>query len=163
MAGVSGELIVVHPNAYYRTYGQSVYTEADDSTLWLNPSSNSNSANLIVNNLLKAAVGKDLNPQLIGTENEPSGPAYHVRVEITKAVANDTLGAIGSVFGAGTLDVWVTADSHNWLERMEYRQADQTSGQAAIRLTLSHWNDIPAINVPPAVQLATPQPEASAS
>jgi hypothetical protein len=153
---LSGELIVVHPNAYYRTYGQSQYTEVDDSVLSINPALNSNSALLVVNELLALGADDSLSPRLIGTENEPSGPAYHVQVEIPASKANETLGAIGSVYGGGTLNVWVTADSNHWLERMEYSQADPTAGAAAIRLVLSKWNNVSPIEVPPGVQVVQP-------
>lgn len=153
---LSGELIVVHPNAYYRTYGQTQYTEIDDSLLSINPALNSNSVDLVVNELLTLGADESLSPRLVGIENEPSGPAYHVTVDIPASKANDTLGAVGSIFAGGTLNVWVTADSNNWLERMEWSQADQTAGAAAIRLVLSQWNAITPIEVPPAIQIAEP-------
>jgi hypothetical protein len=153
---LSGELIVVHPNAYYRTYGQTQYSSIDDSVLSLNPALNSNSAVLVVNELLTLANDPSLSPKLVGTDNEPSGSAYHISVTIPATKANTTLGTVGQVFGAGTLNLWITADDNFWLERMEYSQADPTSGAAAIRLVLSKWNNISPIEVPPAVQVANP-------
>jgi hypothetical protein len=153
---LSGELIVVHPNAYFRTYGQSQFTSADDSVLTINPALNSNSVLLVVSELLTLANDSALSPKLVGTDNEPSGAAYHISVDIPVEKLNTSLGSLGQVFGAGTLNVWITADGNFWLERMEYSQASQTAGAAAIRLVLSQWNDITPIEVPPAVQVAVP-------
>jgi hypothetical protein len=153
---LSGELIVTHPNAYYRTYGQSQFTSIDDSVLSLNPALKSDSTFLVVSELLTLANDASLEPRLVGTDNEPSGAAYHISVDIPASKANSRLGSLGQVFGAGTLNIWITADGNFWLERMEYAQADPSSGAAAIRLVLSQWNNISPITVPPAAQVAVP-------
>lgn len=153
---LSGELIVTHPNAYYRTYGQSQFTSIDDSVLSLNPALKSDSTFLVVSELLTLANDASLEPRLVGTDNEPSGAAYHISVDIPASKANSRLGSLGQVFGAGTLNIWITADGNFWLERMEYAQADPSSGAAAIRLVLSQWNNISPIAVPPAAQVAVP-------
>ncbi len=152
---LSGELIVIHPNAYFRTQGQTKFNSMDDSQLSLNPALSTDSTVLVVNELLALANDPTLEPKLVGTDNEPTGSAYHISVSVPATKANAKLGALGQVFGGGTLNLWITADGNFWLERMEWSQADSAGG-AAIRLVLSNWNDVSPITAPPAIQVAVP-------
>jgi hypothetical protein len=151
--GLSGELIVVDPYAYTRGYGATQYTLGYDSNLAVNPVS-TDGAVYIVDQILSIAADPSLSPVLVGTEQEPSGPAYHIRVDVTPSVANDKLAASGQLLGTGTLNLWIL-QSGNWLERMEFSTSDPSAGAAAIRLVLSNFNGVAPITTPPNNQINT--------
>ena len=95
-----------------------------------------------------------MSPVLVGTEQEPYGAAYHIRVDLTPSVVNDKLGAAGHSFGTGTLNLWILQNGF-YVERMEFSSADPSAGAAAIRLVLSNFNNVSPIEVPPASQIDT--------
>jgi hypothetical protein len=156
LPGVSGELIIIHPYSYFRAYGQTTYTGQDDSTLPINPAM-SDGPLYIVQQIVATADSSSLNPVFVGTEQEASGSAYHIRVDVSKKDINSSLGALNSVWalGSGQLDLWITYGDFQ-LERLEYSTSDPNAGAAAIRLVLSNWNSVPAIQEPPANQFASP-------
>jgi hypothetical protein len=157
---LSGELIVVDPYAYTRGYGATKYSQVDDSTLSLNPALASGAPAYVVQQVLAIAADSRLSPKLIGTEQEPGGAAYHVRVDLTPDVVNDKLGASGHSFGIGRLDLWILHDGF-YLERMEFTTSDPSAGAVAIRLVLSNFNGVAPIEAPPAEQIdngAVPSP-----
>jgi hypothetical protein len=156
LPGVSGELIIIHPYSYFRAYGQTTYTGQDDSTLPINPAM-SDGPLYIVQQIVATADSSSLNPVFVGTEQEASGSAYHIRVDVSKKDINSSLGALNSVWalGSGKLDLWITYGDFQ-LERLEYSTSDPNAGAAAIRLVLSNWNSVPPIQEPPANQFASP-------
>jgi hypothetical protein len=147
--GLSGELIVISPYAYFRTYGGTKYSSAADSTLGvMNPAlSSAPSPAWLIGQIVGIANDPGLSPVLVGTESEPSGSTYHIRVEVTKNVAQASLNSVGQAFGNGKLDLWITQDSFQ-LERLEFSSADPSSGVAAFRVVLSNWNSVSAILAP---------------
>ncbi len=154
--GVSGELIVIDPYAYYRGYGQTVYQLEDDSTLPFNPALSSGPL-YVVTQMLAVANDSGSSPVLVGTEQEPSGPAYHIRVSVSQSALNSNLSSLQVVqaLGSGQLDIWITQDSFE-LERMEFSTSDPSAGAAAVRLQLSNWNNVPFIEGPPPEQFNLP-------
>jgi hypothetical protein len=151
---MSGEMIIIDPYTYYRTYGQTQYAEGDDSGLAVNPALPSGAA-YIIEQVLAIASDPSLSPTLVGIESTPSGSAYHVRVSLSSDAVNSKLSSFGKAFGGGQLDLWIMQDGY-WLERLEFSTPDPTIGPGAIRIEFSKWNDISPIEAPPAVQLATP-------
>ncbi|HEU6439690.1 MAG TPA: hypothetical protein VFC12_04560 [Terriglobales bacterium] len=146
--GFSGELIVVSPYAYFRSYGATKYSSAGDSTLSVNPAVSSvSSPAWLIGQIVTLANDPALSPVLVGTEQEASGSTYHIRVEVTKAVAQTALNSVGQAAGSGKLDLWITQDSFQ-LERLEFSSADPSAGVAAFRVVLSNWNNVPAILAP---------------
>ncbi|MGA3057725.1 MAG: hypothetical protein ABSE70_06775 [Candidatus Limnocylindrales bacterium] len=150
---LSGELIVVDPYAYTRGYGATKYSQITDSTLPLNPVLPSGPA-YYVQQIVAIAADPRLSPVLVGTEQEPGGAAYHVRVDLMPDVVNDKLGASGHSFGIGTLDLWILHDGF-YVERMEFRTSDPSAGAVAIRLVLSNFNNVSPIDAPPDSQIDT--------
>ena len=146
--GFSGELIVVSPYAYFRSYGATKYSSAGDSTLSVNPAVSSvSSPAWLMGQILTLANDPALSPVLVGTEQEASGSTYHIRVEVTKAVAQTALNSVGQAVGSGKLDLWITQDSFQ-LEHLEFSSADLSTGVAVFRVVLSNWNNVPEILAP---------------
>ena len=159
--GLSGELIVISPYAYFRSYGATTFTSSGDSTLSLNPALTSAPRPAwLISQIVGIANDPGLSPVLVGTEQEPSGSTYHIRVDVTKEVAQTALNSVGQAVGNGKLDLWITQDSFQ-LERLEFSTADPSSGVAAFRVVLSNWNSVPAILAPDANNMATPAVQAS--
>jgi hypothetical protein len=159
--GLSGELIVISPYAYFRSYGGTKYSSSDDSTLSVNPAlSSAASPAWLIGQIVGIANDPALSPVLVGTEQEASGSTYHIRVEVTKEVAQTSLNSVGQAFGNGKLDLWITQDSFQ-LERLEFSSADPSSGVAAFRVVLSNWNSVPAILAPDQNNMETPVPLSS--
>jgi len=160
--GLSGELIVISPYAYFRAYGGTKYSSAPDSTLSvMNPALSSvPSPAWLIGQIMGIANDPALSPVLVGTEQEASGSTYHIRVEVTKNVAQASLNSIGQAFGNGKLDLWITQDSFQ-LERLEFSSADPSAGVAAFRLVLSNWNNVSAILAPDPNNMETPAALAS--
>ena len=164
VSGLSGELIVISPYTYFRAYGDTRYSSGDDSSLGvLNPAlSSSPSPAWLLGQILAIANDPGLSPVLVGTEQEPSGASYHIRVEVSKDVAQTALNTVGQAIGTGKLDLWITQDGFQ-LERLEFSTADPSSGAAAFRVVLSNWNSVPAIQAPDPNNMATPVALPSAS
>jgi hypothetical protein len=154
--GLSGELIVISPYAYFRTYGGTKYSSASDSILSVNPAlSSAFSPAWLIGLIVGLANDPALSPVLVGTESEASGPCYHIRVEVTKEVAQTALNSVGQAAGNGKLDLWITQDGFQ-LERLEFSTADPSAGVAAFRVVLSNWNSVPAIVAPDPNNMETP-------
>jgi hypothetical protein len=159
LPGISGELIVVDPYSYTRPYGGTKYTLGQTSTLSINPALPSGPAYL-VQQIVAIAADSRLSPVLVGTEQEPTGAAYHIRVEVTPDVVNDKLGASGHSFGTGILELWILQDGFH-VERLQYSSSDPSSGPVAIRLVLTNFNNVQPISAPPDSQIdsgALPSP-----
>jgi hypothetical protein len=158
--GLSGEVIIVDQYAYVRAYGATRYTLESASSVSINPSLSSGPA-VVVTQMLAVANAAALSPVLVGTEQEPSGPCYHIRVDVTKSVLNDKLSSLAVVqaLGGGKLDLWITQGDYQ-LERLEMSTSDPNAGAAAVRLVLSNWNDVAAITDPPITQVGD-EPTAS--
>jgi hypothetical protein len=159
IAGISGEILVIDPYCFTRTYGETQYQVGYASSLPINPATPTG-AYYIIEQALKIASDSSVSPVLVGTEDEPYGKAYHVRVQITPNVANDKLGASGQLLGSGELNLWILQDGF-WLERMEFSTSDPTAGAAAIRIVFSNFNNVPAIDIPPDKQIFVGSPSPS--
>jgi hypothetical protein len=157
--GFSGELIVISPYAYYRQYGETKFSLADDTAFGvLNPAlSSAPSPAWLIDQIVTIANSTSLSPVLVGTEQEASGACYHVRVEVTKDVVQGVLNNANQTLGGGMLNLWITQDSFQ-VERVEFTSADPSSGVAAYRVVLSNWNNVPAILTPDAANLVTAAP-----
>ena len=153
VAGLSGELIIVDPYMYTRGYGQTQYQLGYDSGLPINPAVPSGVA-YVLNQILNIAADSRLSPVLVGTEQEPYGAAYHIRVDVTPTVANDSLAASGQLVGTGTLNLWILQNGF-WLERLEFSTSDPSAGAAAIRIVMSNFNGVQPILPPPDAQIFT--------
>jgi hypothetical protein len=154
--GLSGDLIVIDPYAYFRAYGGTLYSSLDETTLNVNPAlSTVSSPAWLIGQMLAIANDLALSPVLVGPEQEPSGPTYHIRVEVTKAVAQSALNTAGQALGSSQLDLWITQDSFQ-LERLEFSSADPSAGVAVIRVVLSNWNAVPVILAPDPNNMVTP-------
>ena len=160
--GLSGELIVISPYAYFRSYGGTKYSSAGDSTLGvMNPALSSvPSPAWLIGQIVAIANDPALSPVLVGSEQEASGSTYHIRVEVTKTVAQTALNSVGQAIGTGKLDLWITQDSFQ-LERLEFSSADPSAGVAAFRIVLSNWNNVPAILAPDPNNMEIPAPLSS--
>jgi len=148
---LSGELIVVSPYTYSRVPGAAKYTSGQDSSLALNPALPSGPAYL-VQQIVAIAADSRLSPVLVGTEQEPTGAAYHIRVDLTPDVVNDKLGSSGHAFGTGTLDLWILHDGF-YVERMVFSTSDPSFGAAAVQIVMSNFNNVAPIEAPPAGQI----------
>ncbi len=156
LPGFSGELIVVDPYAYSRPYGATKYVMAGDSDLSINPALSSG-PEFIVTQILAVANDPGLSPVLVGTEPEPSGPCYHIRVSVTQSALNSKLSSstVVQALGSGKLDLWITQGDFE-LERLEFSTSDPNAGAAAVRLVLSNWNKVSPIVPPPASEFDIP-------
>jgi len=156
LAGISGELIIVNPYSYYRGYGATKFTATGVSTLSINPALSSQSL-FVVQQIVKAGSDASLSPVLVGTEQENSGPCYHIRVDVTQAALANQLANLNFLQekGSGRLDLWITQGDFQ-LERLEFSTSDPDAGTAAVRLVLSKWNQIPPIKGPAAGQFELP-------
>jgi len=156
LPGVSGELIVVHPFSYYRGYGATKYTSGQDSDLSINPADPKQSL-FIVQQVVAAASDKSLSPVLVGTEPEPGGACYHIRVEVTQSALSSKLANLTFVQdkASGWLNLWITQGDFQ-LERLEFSTSDPAAGAAAIRLVLSNWNMVSPIQGPAENQVEIP-------
>jgi hypothetical protein len=161
IAGMSGEMIVIDPYLFSRGYGETQYQVGYASSLPINPATPSG-AYYIIEQILKIASDSSVSPVLVGTEDEPYGKAYHVRVQITPSAANDKLAASGQLLGSGQLDLWILQDGF-WLERMEFATSDPSAGAAAVRIVFSNFNKVAEINYPPDKQIFTGTASPSAS
>jgi hypothetical protein len=161
LPGVSGEMLVVEPYAYVRGYGETRFHEQGSSELAVDPALASQSL-YIVQQVVAAASDKSLSPVLVGTEQEPGGSCYHIRVAVTQAALGAQLANLGAVQneGTGQLDLWITQNDFQ-LERLEFSTADPAAGTAIIRLVLSNWNRVGIISGPAPNQIVTPAPVAS--
>jgi len=138
---------------YTRGYGQTQYQLGYDSGLPINPAVPSGVA-YVLNQILNIAADSRLSPVLVGTEQEPYGAAYHIRVDVTPTVANDSLAASGQLVGTGTLNLWILQNGF-WLERLEFSTSDPSAGAAAIRIVMSNFNGVQPILPPPDAQIFT--------
>jgi len=156
LPGMSGEIIVVQPFAYFRGYKETQFTQQDSSALSIDPSDQSTSL-YFIQQIVGAASDKTLSPVLVGVEQEPGGPSYHIRVAVTQAALSSQLSNLVSLQekGNGQMDLWITQGDFQ-LERLEFSTSDPAAGTAAIRLTLSHWNSVGAITQPAYNQVASP-------
>jgi hypothetical protein len=156
LPGVSGEIIVVQPFAYFRGYNETQFIQQDSSALSIDPSQQSQSL-YFIQQIVGAASDKTLSPVLVGVEQEPGGPSYHIRVAVTQAALSSQLSNLVSLQekGNGQMDLWITQSGFQ-LERLEFSTSDPAAGTAAIRLTLSHWNSVGAIIQPAYNQVASP-------
>lgn len=156
LPGVSGELVVIHPWSYFRAYGETKYTMTGDSELPVNPVL-ANGPLFVVQKILDVAADPGLSAELVGTEDEPSGPCYHIHVNVTQSALNSQLASLSVVeaLGSGTLDLWITQGDYQ-LERLQFTTSDPAAGTAAIRLVLSNWNRVQTITGPPANEFEAP-------
>ena len=156
LSGVSGELIVFQPYAYFRGYNETQFTQQDSSGLSIDPS-DQNTSLYFIEQVVGAASDKTLSPVLVGVEQEPGGPSYHIRVAVTQAALSSQLSNLVSLQekGNGQMDLWITQNDFQ-LERLEFSTSDPAAGTAAIRLTLSHWNSVGVIKQPAYNQVASP-------
>ena len=156
LPGVSGELIIIDPYEYFRGYGQTTFTGGDDSSLPINPALASGPL-YVVQQIVSVANDSSLSPVFVGTEQEPSGSCYHIRVNVSQKALNTSLSSEPAIqaLGSGQLDLWITYGDFQ-LERMEYSTTDPSAGAAAIRLVLSDWNSVSRIQEPAANQFASP-------
>ena len=161
LPGVSGEMIIVDPYLYYRPYGATKYTFNGTSTLPINPVLPSGPL-FIVQQMVVVASDPGLSPVLVGTEQEASGPCYHIRVDVTQSALNSKLSSLNIVqaLGSGKLDLWITQGDFQ-LERLEFSTTDPNAGAAAIRLILSNWNRVSPITGPPPNQFEIPALESA--
>jgi hypothetical protein len=148
LPGLSGELIVIDPYAYFRQYGSSKFTMEGDSTLPLNPALASGASPYwFVGQIVAIANAPELSPVLVGTEDDGGVSTYHIRVQVTKEAAGAALKSVGQSFGDGILELWITRDGLQ-IERMQFSTADPGAGAAAFRLILSNWNNVDPIKGP---------------
>jgi hypothetical protein len=156
LPGVSGELYVVGTFTYFRGYQATKFTEGAATDLPVNPAQASQGLYL-VKQIVAAASDKTLRPVLVGTEQEPGGAAYHIRVAVTAEALSSQLANLLAVKNkaSGQLDVWITQGDFQ-LERLEFTTSDPAAGAAAIRLVLSNWNNVAAIKAPPQAQIVAP-------
>jgi hypothetical protein len=155
--GLSGELIISGPYAYFRAYGGTKYSMAGTSTLLLDPTSASGPI-FIVSQMVAVANDTGSNPVLVGMEQEPNGGScYHIRVTVSQSALNDKLKSLQVVqaLGSGKIDLWITQGDFQ-LERLEFSTSDPNAGTAAARLLLSNWNSISPIEQPAADQFEIP-------
>jgi hypothetical protein len=156
LPGLSGELWVIGPYAYYRPYGATKYTTESTSSLPMNPALSSGPA-FVVSQILAVAADPGLSPVLVGIEQEQYGTCYHIRVDVTQSALNAKLQSSLAVqsLGSGTVDLWITEGGFQ-LERLEFSTSDPSSGAAAVRLVLSNWNKVSPILTPPDSELDIP-------
>jgi hypothetical protein len=146
--GLSGEMIVIDPYVYVRTYGQTKYAASGNTTIPFNPAlSGGTSPVWLVGQIVALANSADLSPVLVGTENDGGVATYHIRVDVTKEVATQALKSVGQAFGTGNLELWITQDGFQ-IERLEFSTSDPTFGAAVFRLVCSNWNNVSQINAP---------------
>ena len=157
---LAGELVVVNGSMYWRTPGQAAFTQGDPTTLTWNPADKTSGPVAYVNTLLSAVADSSLTPKLLGTEQEPFGPCYHIQVQATPDVVKSKLSMTGEGLGSAVVDLWIY-ESDFRIERLEFHAGDPTAGAAAFRMVLSHYDDISPIEIPPASELATPEPTPS--
>ncbi len=155
LPGFSGEMIIVDPYAYTRAYGATQFELSGSSSLSINPADPSYVL-YIVKQMLAVANDPGSSPVMVGTEQEPGGASYHIRITVTQSALNAGLAAVQAVqaLGNGQLDLWITHDGFE-LERLEFSTSDASTGAAAVRLVLSNWNGVSPINVPPDNQIDT--------
>lgn len=160
---LSGEVIVVDAYAYVRAPGAVLYTSQGNSNLALNPALASGPL-FIVEQVVAVANDPGLNPVYVGIEQEQYGACYHIRVDVTQTALNSKLSSLQVVqaLGSGKIDLWITQSGFQ-LERLEFSTSDPASGAAAVRLVLSNWNNVSAIEAPPQNQVDNGVPAASAS
>ena len=150
----AGEVIVVKGYAYVRTPGQDKYVLEADTSLALNPADATGGPAAMVQTIIQIAADPSLSPQLLGTDPEPGGACYHIRVQATPDLVKAKMGLVGTGVGTSTLDLWIFQDSFR-VERLELHTSDPTTS-AAIRLVMSNYDNIAPINPPPAEQFEIP-------
>jgi hypothetical protein len=157
LSGFSGEMIVVSPYVYTRTYGQTKFTMAGSSTMSIDPTAASGPL-FVVSSMVAVADDPGSSPVLVGdNESEPGGICYHIRVTVTQNALSSKLSSLQTVeaLGGGQLDLWITRGDFQ-LERLEFSTTDPGAGAAAVRLVLSNWNQVPTITGPEADQFDIP-------
>lgn len=152
---MAGEVIVVDPYAFVRSYGQTRYQMQGSSELFLDPASATGPVS-IVRKIVSIADDPRLHAKLIGVEAEPTGPSYHLQVDVTPEVVAANLGLSSETIGNGTLDLWIYQDSFR-VERIEFHGSDPKAGAAAVRLVLTNYNNVAPIDGPAANQFDLPQ------
>jgi hypothetical protein len=157
---MSGELIVMDPYTYSRFPGANKYTLGQDSDLAINPALPSGAVYL-VQQIIAIAADSRLSPVLVGTEQEPTGAAYHIRVDLTPDVVNDKLGSSGHAYGTGTLNLWILHDGF-FVERMVFSSSDPSFGAAAVQIVMSNFNNVAPIEAPPGIQVEEPSSASTA-
>jgi len=160
LPNMSGELIVIDPYMYSRFPGATQYTLGQDSDLAINPALPSGPAYL-VQQILAIAADARVSPVLVGTEQEPTGAAYHIRVDLTPDVVNEKLGSSGHAFGTGTLNLWILHDGF-FVERMVFSTSDPSFGAAAVQIVMSNFNNVEPIEPPPGIQVEQPSAASTA-
>jgi hypothetical protein len=109
----------------------------------------------IVKKIVDIANDPRLEPKLLGIEQEPTGPCYHVQVVVTPEVVLDNLSLSNQAFGHGTLDLWIYQDSLR-VERLEFHGTDPHAGASGLRLVLTNYNQVGPITGPPKEQFEIP-------
>ena len=151
---------MVSPYTYSRPAGADKYTLGQDSDLPINPTLESGPA-FLVQQIVAIAADSRLSPVLVGTEQEPTGAAYHIRVDLAPDVVNDKLGSSGHSFGTGTLNLWILHDGF-FVERMVFSTSDPSFGAAAVQIVMSNFNNVAPIEAPPAIQIEAPSAASTA-
>ena len=151
---MTGEIIVVEPYAYVRGYGETKYSMEGSSALFLDPASASGPWS-IIQKIVDVADDPRLTPTLVGTEQEPTGPCYHIQVKVTPEVVSANLGLTNQLIGTGTLDMWIYTGSL-LVERIQYQGFDPHVGVAGVRMVMTSYNAVGQIKAPPLDQYEIP-------
>ena len=76
-------------------------------------------------------------------------------MDLSPDVVNDKLGSSGHSFGTGSLNLWILHDGF-FVERMVFSTSDPAFGAAAVQIVMSNFNNVAAIEAPPASQIEEP-------
>jgi hypothetical protein len=148
--GLSGELLIVDPYAYSRQYGETQFFTQNVAQLTLSPL-DASGPSFILQQILAVATDPGLSPVLVGTEDEPGGSSYHIRVDFSRSsldASKHSATVIQALPGSGKMDIWITTGGLQ-LERLEVSTSSPDAGAAAVRLLLSNWNGVSLITPPP--------------
>jgi hypothetical protein len=157
-AGLSGELLIVDQYAYLRAYGETQFLSENVAQLTLSPL-DASGPSFIVQQIVAIATDPGVSPVYVGTESEPGGSAYHIRVEYNRSALNSTHSAtvVQALPASGKLDLWITTNGFQ-LERLEVSTSTAAGGAASVRLLLSNWNGVSLIAPPPVSELQSVAP-----
>jgi hypothetical protein len=158
LPGLDGEVYIYQQYAYVRGYGEKQFLSENVAQLTLSPLDASGPA-FIVQQILAVALDPGVSPVLVGTESEPGGQSYHIRVDFSRSALNSSHSqtVIQALPGTGKLDLWITTGGLQ-LERLEVTTTSADAGAAAVRLQLSNWNGVPLITPPPPSEIQSVAP-----
>jgi hypothetical protein len=156
--GLSGELMIVDQYAYLRQYGETQFLTENVAQLTLSPL-DASGPSFILQQILGVATDPGVSPVLVGTESEPGGSSYHIRVDFSRSALNSSHSAtvIQALPGTGKLDLWITTNGLQ-LERLEVSTSSPEAGAASVRLVLSNWNGVSLLTPPPVSEIQSVAP-----